>query len=76
MTRPEQPVRMADKGGIMMKKYIMPIIDILMFDDEDKVCTILSGTYSAHQLNKVIYEDEEAKATKTIKLQEILVRQQ
>lgn len=59
-----------------MKKYTMPIMDIMMFDEEDEVTMLSSrkGTYSAHQLNKAMFEDENVNATTTIKLQDVLVR--
>lgn len=61
-----------------MKKYNNPMIDILLFDEEEDILTMSTAvaTYSADQLNKYMYDKIGVTSTTTIKIQDVQVSQQ
>lgn len=52
-----------------MKRYVIPNIDVLLFDEEEDILTA-SATYAAKELNEYMF-DQGVKSTTTIKLQDI-----
>ncbi len=56
-----------------MRKYNSPIIEILIFDEEDDILTASQATYSAKQLNEYMFNNSNVTSTTTIKLQDVKV---
>lgn len=60
------------EGDCFMKGYIVPNIDVLLFDEDDDILTASTATYAAKQLNEYMY-GQGVKSTTTIKLQDVEV---
>lgn len=57
-----------------MKSYTTPIIDILIFDEEDiMTASNINADYSADQLNRFLFEEEKTNMTTTIMLQKVKI---
>lgn len=57
-----------------MKNYVNPIIEFLIFDEEDIIaCSTVNADYSSDQLNEFLFNREKTNTTTTIMLQEIKV---
>lgn len=57
-----------------MKSYTTPIIDILIFDEEDiMTASNINADYSADQLNRFLFEEEKTNTTTTIMLQKVKI---
>lgn len=58
-----------------MKKYENPVLDVLLFDEEEDILTASVqpqvATYSADQLNKYMYDNINVSSTTTIKIQDV-----
>lgn len=57
-----------------MKKYTVPGINVLIFDEEEDVLTISTATNSENQLNKYMFEEKSTKTTTSIKLENIKLK--
>ncbi len=56
-----------------MKKYFKPEMDIIFFTDEVELTT---STYSAHQLNEVMFSDEvNANETRTVSINQVGIQE-
>ena len=59
-----------------MRKYSIPVIDILLFAEEEDILTAstaITGTYSAAQLNEYMFNNASVTSTTTIKIQDVKV---
>ncbi|MDO5398399.1 MAG: hypothetical protein Q4G33_10765 [bacterium] len=57
-----------------MKDYSAPVIDIIIFDEEDiMTASGINADYSADQLNRFLFEEEKTNTTTTIMLQKIKI---